>query len=641
MWRAMSRAVRSALMVGFVVGICLVPLVASAGYPSLSAPVTVERSGENDVALIVAVEDYVFLPDVSGAIDNGTDWEVFLERDLGVEEIYFLSNHSATAEEIRRFASLAAREVGEGGTLWFVFIGHGAPVEDGSDGILVGMDAQQTPGSLTARGVRQQELLDLLEEGAQSQTVAVVDACFSGRDSQGEALVDAQPVVPVQLRPSLDETRTAVLSAAQAREFAGPLPGVERPAFSYLLLGALRGWADDGTGAVTAGSALRYTQRQLRGIPGRFDQTPALYGDSGLVLVRGVEEGDPGVRDVMRAMIRQDSTIEEAPGDVVAPRDPRPEPVARDCPTGMITTQGECCWPGQAWSGSRNKCIGTPQECPDGYRVDTERDRCVLPDCEEGKVRVAGTTACCWPGQDWLEEDRVCGGAPDSCPAGMVIDGLAGTCADEPSCEHGLKRVDGTVECCWPGQAWSGSDLSCVGEPAYCPDGTWMSDGSCSFSSPFSGGTLAVQSSIGFTVGLMLVWSAAKRDNFVQTTFDTMHPFEPGGSFGLAFSLVTVPTMIARTSRGLGQRSYKRGSYLGGIVLGTPMALGMSVALGDDMGGRSGGVGWATGLVAGSLGGHYLHRKISSQRTADLMVMPLIDSGNDRMGTVFGLDMTW
>jgi hypothetical protein len=82
--------------------------------------------------------------------------------------------------------------------VWLVFIGHGAPAKSDKDGVPVGADAQQTTRSLQTRSIAQKELLSLLGKGDQGRTRLVVDACFSGRTSGGDALATgAQPVVPV------------------------------------------------------------------------------------------------------------------------------------------------------------------------------------------------------------------------------------------------------------------------------------------------------------------------------------------------------------------------------------------------------------------------------------------------------------
>ena len=383
---------------------------AFATYPSLSAPAPVERTGAHDVAVIVAVEDYIFLPDVRGAITNGNDWESFFQRSLGVQTVHFLSNSQATKEGMERFARMAAESAHPEGTLWFVFIGHGAPGLGGEDGLLIGVDTQQDTDSMIARGLPQQYLLDILHEGRQAQTVLVVDACFSGRDSSGEALVEAMPVVPMGHSPSL-QASTLVFSAAQATEFAGPLPGADRPAFSYLLLGALRGWAADGS-EIRAGDALGFTQRALRGLPGRFQQTPSLAGSQDLVLVRGAREADPGIAEMMRRSGRGTtqtiSTVATSEG----------------CDTGMIRTadtRDNCCWHGQVWSNNQSQCIGIPTECPVGLVPDAVQQACVAPACSSGQVRAEGGTACCWPGQAWSQLRQECVGVPTSCPSSYEV----------------------------------------------------------------------------------------------------------------------------------------------------------------------------------------------------------------------------
>lgn len=264
-------------------------------YPPVGEAWSVEASGEQDVALVVAVEDYFRLPNVPGARETGRDWERFFRDGIGVGRVYSLIDDEVTREALERFARQAAEDVGEGGTLWFVFIGHGAPAGDGDEGLLLGVDAQQTVESIKARSLSQGEILRVLETGSQSRTVAFVDACFSGRDSVGASLVpNLQPVIPVEYIPQVREG-SVVLSAARSNEYAGTLPGLDRPAFSYWMLGALRGWAapEDGEArSVSAADALAFTRDKLRAIPGRV-QTPVGVGDLDLVLVNQVQEADP------------------------------------------------------------------------------------------------------------------------------------------------------------------------------------------------------------------------------------------------------------------------------------------------------------------------------------------------------------
>lgn len=275
-------------------------------WPDLSEPPRV-GGGSKDAAVVVAIEDYVFVSDIPGAESNGLDWYAYLTdgRGLSPGRVKLLENERATKEEIEQAVSVARAKVEPGGTLWFVFIGHGAPSADGSDGILLGVDTQQTATSVYARGLPQSALLSSLSGGAQSDTVVVLDACFSGQGQSGAALVDGlQPLIPTY---AMSSGRTTVLSAGQGNEFAGPLPGLGRPAFSYLALGALRGWGDeDGNGVVTASEVATYAEGALSALPLGRSQTPQHSGPDS-ALGRGREAG-PSLSQIRRGLSGASST---------------------------------------------------------------------------------------------------------------------------------------------------------------------------------------------------------------------------------------------------------------------------------------------------------------------------------------------
>ncbi len=69
--------------------------------------------------------------------------------------------------------------------------------------------------------------MGLLAKAGRTKTVVLLDASFNG--------VGSKP-------PGIDG-RTILMTAARPDQYAGPLPrsAAPRPAFSYLVLGALRG----------------------------------------------------------------------------------------------------------------------------------------------------------------------------------------------------------------------------------------------------------------------------------------------------------------------------------------------------------------------------------------------------------------
>lgn len=335
-------------------------------FPELSPIVEHAGGHENDVAVVVGIGDYPNLPPIAGATQNATDWNAYLRDALGARLVLRVAETDATREEILEAARTAAHEATANGTLWFIFIGHGAPTATGDDGLLIGQDARPTNKSIQARGVSQKELLDVLATGKQANTVAIFDACFSGAGAAGETPLVPGTQATVPVRRAGPKSSTTVLSASDS--FAGPLPGHQRPAFSYLLLGALSGWAQTGSGEISLASAFDYTRRELIGSFQSLSRAPSSSGDLASTRVRSLgrkspelarafaDEGaarDADARDHERLAAEQ-AAKEKIAGPPLAEqadayrrmRDARSERVLR--PIGAATTAGALTWTGIA-----------------------------------------------------------------------------------------------------------------------------------------------------------------------------------------------------------------------------------------------------------------------------------------------------
>jgi hypothetical protein len=272
-------------------------------WPSLGEPPK-GSGGAGDAALIAAIERYAFVAPVPGARANAVDWynHFVLGRGTPIDSVKLLRDAEVTREKLLRYARRMAARVRPGGTLWFVFIGHGAPSKDGTDSLLVGVDAQQDADSLYERSLRRSELLDVLSGSKAARLVLLFDACFSGRTSQGKPIVPGLQPLVVTGPPTRLDPRVVMLTAAKGNEFAGPLPGADRPAFSYLALGALRGWADeDGNGRVSAREVHAYAQRAMATLVNDRTQTPTLEGSEASDLGAGREKGPSLAAMVVRA----------------------------------------------------------------------------------------------------------------------------------------------------------------------------------------------------------------------------------------------------------------------------------------------------------------------------------------------------
>jgi hypothetical protein len=278
-------------------------------WPDLSHAARRTGGGERDAAVIVGLEHYAHVPEIPRASDNAAAWfQYFVRtREVPVENVTLLLDEDGTREEILFASERAAERVGRRGTLWFVFIGHGAPAKDGSDGLLVGFDAQQKARSLEARSLMRSELLRVLERSKASHIEVLLDACFSGRVGSGDPLLAGLQPLVVTSEGATRDPRTALFTAARGNEYAGPLPGTGRPAFSYLALGGLRGWADgDEDGRVTNAELHAYVSRTMQALLHDRHQHPTLEGPGDRAIARSAREKGPDLADLVLDSARRE-----------------------------------------------------------------------------------------------------------------------------------------------------------------------------------------------------------------------------------------------------------------------------------------------------------------------------------------------
>ena len=288
-------------------------------WPAVNSDLPAANIGGNDAAVVVGINEYFVLPKVPGADQNALDWMRYLVKTRGIPQkhVALLTNGQATKESIRTAVATAATQVQPGGTLWFIYIGHGAPAPSHDDGLLLGADTQAEENSLVARGLPQKEVLQLMETSGGEAGIAIFDACFSGTTGDGttQLVPGSQATVPVKRREAA-AGRVGILSASD--QVAGPLPGHNRPAFTYLLLGAARGWADankDKTVSFT--EAFDYTREVLVTMVRSRSQIPSMRGQKTITFATGVAEKGPDLVNMVEAIAP--ATVKYRSSNLVAP----------------------------------------------------------------------------------------------------------------------------------------------------------------------------------------------------------------------------------------------------------------------------------------------------------------------------------
>jgi hypothetical protein len=235
--------------------------------PDIDEPLRAGARAPRDAAVVVGIEDYTHIADVPWATRDAQAFYRLLVYTVGVPAARVrLLDAGASHEMIRDALAEAAERAGPDGRVWFYFAGHGAASSRDGQRMILGQDVRAEVAAFDSRGLTTAELEELA--GAEgSQVVMVLDTCYTGRDRAGASLVEggrfAVPSYATRTAP-----RVVSWTAAGPNELARPLDSVGHGAFTYFVVGALRGWADgqlDGVrdGEVTLEEASLYVTDAL------------------------------------------------------------------------------------------------------------------------------------------------------------------------------------------------------------------------------------------------------------------------------------------------------------------------------------------------------------------------------------------
>lgn len=266
-------------------------------WPSLDEPARTGRVAADDAALVIGLEDYAFVPDVPFASRDAQAVDTLLRYTVGIPGGRVRTITRGSVEQIRQAAREVGAMLGPGGRLWLFFAGHGAADASTRERILLGDDVRADPKTFRERAVALDELVQLAA-GASREQVVLLDTCFAGVGRDGASLTGGTRfAVSLDDRPPTEsEIRWA---ATGADGLSGPFPAARHGAFTYLVVGALRGWADgelDGRrdGAVTLAESDAYVRRMLGTVrPGQAPELLAPAGRAAAPLVEGTTEKAP------------------------------------------------------------------------------------------------------------------------------------------------------------------------------------------------------------------------------------------------------------------------------------------------------------------------------------------------------------
>ncbi len=240
-------------------------------------------------ALVIGIDDYRFIPDLHGAVNDAADIADAL-NGIGAEVTTLLdaeASRSAILSEWRRLATglgpedqLIVSYAGHGSNEPEHFVGSEA---DGRDETLL-LSGFSPFGPAAGERIRDDEIAELIDLAGEGRTIFVADACHSGTLSRNVApalgfryvsvgRIEADPLPPPPPRtPAADgrEEEAALFLAAADDSEKTPeflINGKPRGALSYAFAASLRGAADaDADRVLTKGEIETYVRREIRSV---------------------------------------------------------------------------------------------------------------------------------------------------------------------------------------------------------------------------------------------------------------------------------------------------------------------------------------------------------------------------------------
>ncbi len=201
------------------------------------------------------------IPAIPYAHNDAQAFRAFAQTTLGVEpENIFYEEDASKGEMEGIFQSTLPARVKRGQSrVWVYFSGHGLAAD--GDAMLLPADAR--PNTAQVTGYSRQKLLQQLAALEAREVALFLDACYSGTDKSGTALLEGKPVfTPPQLEPL--PNHTLLVTAATSTQIAWMDSNKGHSLMTYWLLQGLSGQADsNGDRTIDSGELKTYLQQQV------------------------------------------------------------------------------------------------------------------------------------------------------------------------------------------------------------------------------------------------------------------------------------------------------------------------------------------------------------------------------------------
>ena len=271
--------------------------VAIASPPNLDAAFETGASAPNDAAAVLFVEDYVRLADVDGAERDATMMANHFKKSVGIPAGSVKITTAGNRSRMRSTVQSAAKKVKKDGTFWVYFSGYGL-VHNG-EWLLLGKDTKSDGSTAVRDGIKLNEIYEWSKRSNIAKVVLILDASFGGNHRDGTRVISPPPPNPPRFKAPEDERIVVWMADGRART-APHYRAADHGMFTYLVSGALRGWADGALGdspdgLLSLGELQRFVRLHTHALGSAHASNESeLPAQSDWTLVSGKMESGPG-----------------------------------------------------------------------------------------------------------------------------------------------------------------------------------------------------------------------------------------------------------------------------------------------------------------------------------------------------------
>lgn len=223
-----------------------------------NAPKT-DKCSDNTFALIIANEEYTSAAKVDMATYDGLAMKEYCINTLGLAENQVVYAPNASFGEMKKAIGkikMIANAFDKNMNLIFYYAGHGIPDNATQDAYLMPVDADGTDVSVC---YSLKSLYSEFESMNINQTIAFLDACFSGAKRDGDMIVAARGVA-IKPKKEAPIGKTIVFSATSDEEAAHSYKEKKHGMFTYFLLKKL----NEMKGDVSLGELAKYISTNVK-----------------------------------------------------------------------------------------------------------------------------------------------------------------------------------------------------------------------------------------------------------------------------------------------------------------------------------------------------------------------------------------